>query len=59
LVNSGYGGLPQDTESAIPALYILNRDLRLDLPPAAGRKAGNNGWLPPLPAAAHLTMGCG
>jgi large exoprotein involved in heme utilization and adhesion len=59
LVNSGYGGLPQDTESAIPALYILNRDLRLDLPPAVGRKAGNNGWLPPLPATAHLTMGCG
>jgi filamentous hemagglutinin family protein len=59
LVDAGHGGLPQDTASAIPALYIVNRDLRLDLSPSAGRKADNGGWLPPLPPMARLTMGCG
>jgi large exoprotein involved in heme utilization and adhesion len=59
LVDAGHGGLPQDTETTIPALYVVNRDLRLDLAPAAGRKASGGAWPPSLPSTAHLTMGCG
>jgi filamentous hemagglutinin family protein len=60
LVDKGYGGLPQDTESAIPALYIVNRDIGLDTGPAAAKGAAwlRDPLLPPLPQTAHLTMDC-
>ncbi len=59
LIDRGYGGLPQDTEAPVPALYIVNRDLTLDLAPLPGKRIGDGGWLPPLPQAVRLTMGCG
>jgi large exoprotein involved in heme utilization and adhesion len=56
LVDAGHGGLPQDTETTIPALYIVDRDPA----PRPGGAAGEGG--PRLPTARekiHPTMGCG
>jgi hypothetical protein len=61
LVDAGPGGLPQDTETTIPALHIANRAFG----PDAGRHAAptssttNGDRLPQVPQTARLTMSCG
>jgi hypothetical protein len=61
LVDKGHGGPPQDTETTIPALYMVNRDIGSAVAPASGSgKASREDRL--LPAARemiHLRMGCG
>jgi filamentous hemagglutinin family protein len=52
LVDAGRGGLPQDPEATLPALYIAGRDLDLS-PHLAADSAGNA-----LQTAARLTMRC-
>jgi large exoprotein involved in heme utilization and adhesion len=37
LVEAGRGGLPQDPDASLPALYIAGRDIRLAPPPGAHR----------------------
>jgi hypothetical protein len=59
LVDAGHGGLPQDTATTIPALYIANRDLGRDVAPAPGVVARENLPLHPMRERVHLTMGCG
>ena len=46
LVEAGRGGLPQDSEATLPALYVAGRDVRLAPRLAPSRDAG--GDLPPL-----------
>jgi filamentous hemagglutinin family protein len=55
LVEAGRGGLPQDPETTLPALYIADRDLSPN--PAAGSKTEANSA--PLQTAVRLTMHCG
>ena len=56
LVEAGRGGLPQDPDATLPALYIAGRDLSV-----APRRAAE--VMPPpveaLQTAVHLTMRCG
>ena len=60
LVDAGHGGLPQDTETTIPALYIVDRDLPgRGAAPAGETAAGDTPALPALRERVHLTMGCG
>jgi len=61
LVDKGPGGLPQDTETTIPALYVADRDIGRDVAttPGSGRMQGGSLRLPPVRQTAHLTMGCG
>jgi hypothetical protein len=54
LVEAGRGGLPQDPEATLPALYIAGRDLNLN-PQTAG---GSTGPSAALPTTVHLTMRC-
>jgi hypothetical protein len=55
LVDAGRGGLPQDTETTIPALYIANRDVA----PTAGKRSRNDPVPRPVRETVRLTMGCG
>jgi hypothetical protein len=55
LVEAGRGGLPQDPETTLPALYIAGRDL--DPQPSTGTVEANAGT--PLRTTARLTMRCG
>jgi filamentous hemagglutinin family protein len=59
LVDAGHGGLPQDTEAAIPALYIVDRDLGRDIAPTLGMAPSHDPPIAPLGTTLHLTMGCG
>ncbi len=45
LVEAGRGGLPEDPNASLPALYLAGRDLRLD-PRVAPRRAEAEGDLP-------------
>ena len=49
------GGLPQDPEATLPALYIAGHDLKLN-PQTTG---GSTGPSAALPTTVHLTMRCG
>jgi len=55
LVEAGRGGLPQDPEATLPALYIAGRDLDLN-PQTLADTAELSGA--PLHTIAHLTMRC-
>jgi filamentous hemagglutinin family protein len=55
LVEAGRGGLPQDPETTLPALYIADRELSPN--PAAGDKTEANSA--PLQTTVRLTMHCG
>jgi hypothetical protein len=55
LVQGGRGGLPQDPEATLPALYITGRDVNLN-PAAAGHTTEAGGG---VQTAARLTMRCG
>ena len=55
LVDAGHGGLPQDTETTIPALYIVNRDVA----PRPGAATADTPRFRPVRETAHLTMSCG
>jgi filamentous hemagglutinin family protein len=55
LVEAGRGGLPQDPDASLPALYTAGRDLRLAPRPAApGAAAGGE-----PPRALRVAMRCG
>jgi len=56
LVEAGRGGLPQDPEATLPALYIAGRDLNLNLNPRTA--GGSTGPSAALPTTVHLTMRC-
>ena len=55
LVEAGRGGLPQDPEATLPALYIAGRDVE-GSPRTAGESTDLSGA---LPTTIHLTMRCG
>jgi large exoprotein involved in heme utilization and adhesion len=55
LVESGRGGLPQDPDTTLPALYIAGRDVNPDHHAAAGAIEAKSA----LQTNAHLTMRCG
>jgi hypothetical protein len=55
LVESGRGGLPQDPEATLPALYIAGRDVTPSPPSAAGPTEASGA----LQTTVHLTMRCG
>jgi hypothetical protein len=55
LVETGRGGLPQDPEATLPALYIAGRDLNPNSPAAAGTAEASSARQTTL----HLTMRCG
>jgi hypothetical protein len=55
LVEAGRGGLPQDPEATLPALYIADRDLNPNH--AAGGKTEANST--PLQTTVRLSMHCG
>ena len=55
LVEAGRGGLPQDPEATLPALYIAGRELGPS-PPAAAGPTETSGI---LQTTVHLTMRCG
>jgi filamentous hemagglutinin family protein len=55
LVEVGRGGLPEDPNATLPALYIAGRDVRLGGRPGAHRTdAGSD-----VPSTSRLTMRCG
>jgi large exoprotein involved in heme utilization and adhesion len=54
LVEAGRGGLPQDPEATLPALYIAGRDISPNAPAAGTAQA-----ISALQTTAHLTMRCG
>jgi large exoprotein involved in heme utilization and adhesion len=54
LVEAGRGGLPQDPEATLPALYIAGRDLEPNPPAAAGPTETGSA----LQTTVHLTMRC-
>jgi filamentous hemagglutinin family protein len=54
LTEAGRGGLPQDPEATLPALYIAGRDLNLT-PPAAGTTEASRA----IQTTVRLTMRCG
>ncbi len=56
LVEAGRGGLPQDPEATLPALYIAGRDLNPGPQNLAGATEAGSG---PLHTTARLTMRCG
>jgi hypothetical protein len=56
LVEAGRGGLPQDPETTLPALYIAGRDVSPNPPPGAGTIEPRGGT--PLRTTARLTMRC-
>jgi filamentous hemagglutinin family protein len=55
LVEAGRGGLPQDPEATLPALYIADRDFSPNAP--AGRKTEAKSA--PLQTTVRLSMHCG
>jgi hypothetical protein len=55
LVEAGRGGLPQDPEATLPALYIAGRDLKPNTTPGADIEADGA----TLQTTVHLTMRCG
>ena len=55
LVEAGRGGLPQDPEASLPALYIAGRDVDSHPEAAAGTTEAKS----TLQTRAHLTMHCG
>ena len=55
LVEAGRGGLPQDPDATLPALYIAGRDLK----PGPQSAAGTIEVVNAVPTAIHLTMRCG
>jgi large exoprotein involved in heme utilization and adhesion len=55
LVEAGRGGLPQDPEATLPALYFAGRDVNPNPLAAAGTSEGKSA----LQTRAHLTMHCG
>jgi len=56
LVEAGRGGLPQDPEATLPALYIADRDVS-PAAPAGADVGGLSGDV--LQTMAHLRMRCG
>jgi large exoprotein involved in heme utilization and adhesion len=56
LVEAGRGGLPQDPEATLPALYIADRDLNSIPPAASGETEASRA---PLQTRVRLTMRCG
>jgi filamentous hemagglutinin family protein len=55
LVEAGRGGLPQDPEATLPALYFAGRDVNPNPQAAAGTPEAKSA----LQTRAHLTMHCG
>jgi len=55
LVAAGRGGLPQDPDASLPALYIAGRDVRIEPRPVASRAAAGG---EPSPAL-RVAMRCG
>jgi filamentous hemagglutinin family protein len=55
LVEAGRGGLPQDPEATLPALYIAGRDLNPNPQPGNDTVELSG---PAIPATARLTMRC-
>jgi hypothetical protein len=55
LVEGGRGGLPQDPDTTLPALYIAGRDV--DLNPEAAAHTTETSSV--VQTTAHLTMHCG
>ena len=55
LVEAGRGGLPQDPDVTLPALYIAGRDLK----PGPRAAAATTGAESELHTTVHLTMRCG
>ena len=56
LVEAGRGGLPQDPEATLPALYIAGRDVNPNTTPGAETIEADAAA---LQTAVHLTMRCG
>jgi hypothetical protein len=56
LVEAGRGGLPQDLEATLPALYIAGRDINPNPMPGAGTTEADGAA---VQTTAHLTMRCG
>jgi filamentous hemagglutinin family protein len=56
LVEAGRGGLPQDPEATLPALYIADRDLNPDPQASAGEAEAR---IAPQQTTVRLTMHCG
>jgi large exoprotein involved in heme utilization and adhesion len=54
-VEAGRGGLPQDPEATLPALYIAGRDVNRNASAAAGTAQSSGA----LQTTVHLTMRCG
>jgi large exoprotein involved in heme utilization and adhesion len=54
-VEAGRGGLPQDPEATLPALYIAGRDVNPNASAAAGTAQSSGA----LQTTVHLTMRCG
>jgi large exoprotein involved in heme utilization and adhesion len=55
LVEGGRGGLPQDPDTTLPALYIAGRDVDLNPQAASGTTEAKS----TLQTRVHLTMHCG
>jgi filamentous hemagglutinin family protein len=55
LVEAGRGGLPQDPEATLPALYIADRDVNTNPGPGIGTNATGDA---PLRTTVRLTMPC-
>jgi filamentous hemagglutinin family protein len=55
LVEGGRGGLPQDPDTTLPALYIAGRDVDLNPQAASGTTEAKS----TLQTKVHLTMRCG
>ena len=56
LVEAGRGGLPQDPEATLPALYIADRDYNPNPQADIGKSEASNA---PLQTTVRLTMHCG
>jgi filamentous hemagglutinin family protein len=56
LVEAGRGGLPQDPEATLPALYIAGRDVNPNAHSGAGTTEADGAA---LQTTVHLTMRCG
>jgi hypothetical protein len=56
LVKAGRGGLPQDPEATLPALYIADRDFNLNPQAGVDKAEASNA---PLQTTVWLTMRCG
>jgi hypothetical protein len=55
LVEAGRGGLPQDPEATLPALYIADRDFNPNQQAGVGKSERSNA---PLQTTVRLTMRC-